>query len=423
MAVDDGDGTGRAPAGDLAVAPAGGPSGPPGELVAWREWCRGLGALGEGLIDGRPPRRGPAAAEALEHLADQVLCWLGWSVLHADPGRPAFHRQNDLITQWGGPNNDNVYRHARVSPGRRYRIRGRMHACENFILAVRAGFMHRAQWGTLVEVTASDRGIGPGDDFELLVGGERADELGPGSVPLPPGALMVSIREYYFDWRAEEPAVFTIECLDADAEPRPALTGATLTTRLDEALSQVGDSLSYWTRYQDEHRAARADNSFAASERVTKGLAAARYAFCFFDLAPDEVLAVETDVPDARYWSLQLYNLDWFEPIDPAGRISSLNHRQTVVDPDGRVRVAVGATDPGTPNWLDTGGRAEGMLTLRWFWPASDRVPAPGATVVRLGAGRTGWPSGWNDVGVVTGSERAAVAAARRRHLAWRFRT
>ena len=81
-------------------------------------------------------------------------------MFHADPRRPSFQRQNDLITQWGGPNADNVYRHARVEPGRRYRIRGRMHSCEEFILAVRAGFMHLPTWGTLFEITATDLGIG-----------------------------------------------------------------------------------------------------------------------------------------------------------------------------------------------------------------------------------------------------------------------
>ena len=57
-------------------------------------------------------------ADGVAHVVEQTLCWMGWSVFHADPRRPTFQRQNDLITQWGGPNADNVYRHARVEPGR-----------------------------------------------------------------------------------------------------------------------------------------------------------------------------------------------------------------------------------------------------------------------------------------------------------------
>ena len=55
-------------------------------------------------------------AEGFRHLALQTACWLWWSVGHDDPGNPMFQRQNDLLLQWGGPNGDNVYRHARVIP-------------------------------------------------------------------------------------------------------------------------------------------------------------------------------------------------------------------------------------------------------------------------------------------------------------------
>ncbi|MGR6998196.1 hypothetical protein ACU686_09105 [Yinghuangia aomiensis] len=42
-------------------------------------------------------------------------------------------------------------------------------------MALRIGNMHQEKYGTLAEVTATDLGIGPGDAFEILVGGpERA---------------------------------------------------------------------------------------------------------------------------------------------------------------------------------------------------------------------------------------------------------
>jgi hypothetical protein len=149
---------------------------------AWQDACRRLAALGARLVDADDTAGFPTdpteRVAGIAHLAEQALCWIGWSVFHADPRRPAFHRQNDLITQWGGPNADNVYRHARVEPGRRYRITGRMHACDEAILAVRAGFMHQPTWGTLHQVTLSDLGIGPGDSLDLVVGPG-------GDVPLP----------------------------------------------------------------------------------------------------------------------------------------------------------------------------------------------------------------------------------------------
>ena len=182
-------------------------------LDAWAETCDRLAALGRRLGDDDFPSDEADRADGVAHVVEQALCWFGWSVFHADPRRPTFERQNDLITQWGGPNADNVYRHARVEPGRRYRIRGHMHSCEEFILAVRAGFMHLPTWGTLFEITASELGITEGTEFDFLVG-DGTD------VPLPPGALSVSIREYYWDWVEDEPATFTIECLDPPGADR-----------------------------------------------------------------------------------------------------------------------------------------------------------------------------------------------------------
>ena len=383
------------------------------ELAALRDFSRRLEALGDRLADVDFPADPADRAEGVAHLAEQLVCWLGWAVGYADPRSPAFHRQNDLVTPWGGPNADNVYRHARVDPALRYRIRGRMGSCSDFILAVRAGFMHMPTWGTLAAVTASDLGIGPGEDFELLVGGDAE-----GAVPLPPGAIVVSIREYYFDWTPEEPATFTIECLDNDGTAGPRVTGDSMASRLADAISAVEHSVLYWNDYMRDARAAQPPNTFATGFQLAKGLEAARYAFCFWDLADEDALVVECDVPDARYWSFQLYTLAWFELVEPAGRITSLNHRQAGVSSDGRVRVVVSARDPGVPNWLDTGGRRAGLLTLRWFWPRSD--PTPATRVVPADEVRSVLPG---DAPQVSAADRRQEMARRREHLAWRFRT
>ncbi|MDH3705634.1 MAG: hypothetical protein OES57_06170 [Acidimicrobiia bacterium] len=362
------------------------------------------------------PSGDQADAEQLEHLIDQVVAWLGWEVFHADPARPAFHRHNDLLTQWGGPNADNVYRHARVEPGRRYRITGHMHSCSQFLLAVRKGFMHNEVWGTVETLSASDLGLGPDDRVDITLGGPPVDGA---HVPLPDGAVMVSIREYYDDWLPAEPATFVIECLD-DVGPAPAVTEVELAERLDRAFGQVSDSLWYWTRYLNDQRAQRTVNRFGEGIQVAKGLAQARYSFLFWDLAPDEAIVVECDVPDAPYWGFQLYRMGTFELVDPVGRCTSRNHRQTQVSADGRLRLVLAPVDVGAANWLDTAGRPEGLCTLRWFWPRTDASPETDATVVKIDAVAEALPG---DTPMVTADQRAAELAARRAHLAWRFRT
>lgn len=394
------------------------------ELDAWRGLCRRMEALGERLLAPEFPQDPVERAEGFSHLAQQLSCWLGWSVGYADPRRPAFHRQNDLVTPWGGPNAENVYRHARIDASCRYRIRGRMHSCEDFILALRAGFMHQEKWGTLKELTASALGIRPGEDFEILLGGDGSDR---GWHAIPEETVTASIREYYFDWREAEPATFTIECLDApEARPRPSASD--VASRLADCASQVEHSIEYWNRYLRTAADSHPRNRFTPTSSLVplakgptagRGLSIARYSHCAWTLEEHEALWIECEVPMARYWSFQLYNLGWFELVDFRDRICSLNHRQCRVDPDGRIRIAIAHRDPGTANWLDAGGRREGLATLRCFWP-TEEAPTPAARVVGLeelralaGPAQSGFPP----------DARRAVLESRRRHLDWRFRT
>ena len=201
------------------------------DRAAWQRFVARLDELGGAITRAPFPTTDADHTEGLRHLALQTANWLEWSVGHQDARSPAFQRQNDLVLQWGGPNADNVYRHARVHPSLRYRIVGKMHSCEDFILAIRRNFMHMEINGTIAELSAHELGLQPGDDFEILLGGD-GDE--PNRVPLPDGALSVSIREYYFDWQPREPATFTIECLDADG-PADTFTSENLAFGLEEA--------------------------------------------------------------------------------------------------------------------------------------------------------------------------------------------
>lgn len=384
------------------------------ESQAWADVLARLGQLGEEVVaepfpDGERAHRG-----AIAHLLQQTWCWLGWSVFHADPTRPFFQRQNDLITQWGGPNADNIYRHARIADDRRYRITGKMNSCDEWLLAIRKGFMGQPVWGTVHECTATDFGIGPGDEFELLLGGE---EQAGNWVPLPPGAVSASFREYYLDWRPADPAFFTIECLDPVLDPRDDRY-ADLSARLQDGISMVEHSIRNWNAYMIDKRAAGTDNVIDPPMINTGGLASARYVFCHWNLGPDDALVIETTVPDARYWSFQLYEMGTYELVDFLDRQSSLNQTQVAIDGDGLVRIVVSAKDPGVANWLDTGGRQFGQFNYRYFWSQGD--PTYTSKVVPVDEVRSVLPA---DTVTATPEQRRATMAARLDHFAWRYRT
>ncbi len=174
---------------------------------------------------------------------------------------------------------------------------------------------------------------------------------------------MCSIREYYFDWQPREPATFTIEYLGGEPVRPPSTFG----DAMDEALDLTERSIVFWNQYMIVARDKQNDNTFGDKIDVPRGLQLSQFGFCFYDLAPDEALHVHADVPDARYWSLQLYRMRWFSPYDIA-RSTSLNQTQMHVGADGRFHVVVAHRDPGVANWLDTEGRVQGLVNFRYFW-------------------------------------------------------
>ena len=166
-------------------------------------------------------------------------------------------------------------------------------------------------------------------------------------------------------------------------------------------------------------RAQQTDNMFGDGYDVKRGLAAAKFAFCFYDLAPDEALSSRADSRRAATGASSCTRMRWWEALV---RRSPGHEPQPHADAHQRRRPAAGrrrAPDPGVANWLDTEGRHEALLTLRWFWPQGD-PPSPVARVVKLADIRAALP---DDEPVVTPRARGTEIKARRDHLAWRFRT
>ncbi len=338
---------------------------------AWRAFCDRMARLGDRIRGPEFPGTDRDRAEGYRHLATQVAGWLSWVVGYPDARHPAFFRQNDQVMRWGGPNVDQVTRRARLSGDGTFRITGNMGACEDFILTVKDGDMHMERYGILSEVLASELGLGPGDDFEVTLSADDPDDGTPW-IALHPDAQMVNLREYYFGWQPRPPVIATIERVDTAGTAPPPLTPEQLGAMLDEAATIVERSLTYWNDYLRDAKAEGAPNTMGEPRHNPGGSSRIHYAFGFYELGADDALVIETSPPDARFWDVQLYTMGWFEPFDYANHTTSLNHTQSAVSSDGRVRTVLSHTDPGVPNWLDTEGRPEGMITHRWIDARSD---------------------------------------------------
>jgi hypothetical protein len=75
----------------------------------------------------------------------------------------------------------------------------------------------------------------------------------------------------------------------------------------------------------------------------------------------------------------------WMESYDYTQRHVSTNDRLAARGLDGSWTLVIAPEDPGVPNWLDTGGRLQGFMLLRWVL-AGDRPPTPRCELVPLAA-------------------------------------
>lgn len=345
---------------------------------AWAAWAATLAALPERLDDADFPVDPAGRAVAVRHLARQAALALEGELEHSDPAHPLLHRYEQPWSQWGAPNPDNVYQRCAIDPGATYVLRGQVAGVHEALFSLVEGDMHLGENGVFAEDALSDLEVGEDGVLVLTIGPK---ERGDGArLVSSPGARMLLIRQYLYDWAADPIASFTIERLDTTGRPPPAPTPDAIADALARATRWVEESISFWAAYAAASRDLPDHNTFTPPNTPPGGAPSIAYGGGCWDLGPDEVLVIEHDEPDAHYWNWSVHHLHWFDSGAWHQRSTSTNGHQAHVDEDGRVRVVVSAADPGVPNWLDTEGRPLGMVVYRYV--GARTKPHPAATVV-----------------------------------------
>ena len=82
-------------------------------------------------------------------------------------------------------------------------------------------------------------------------------------------------------------------------------------------------------------------------------------------LADDEAYVLTLGAGGSDYWVLIHYDW-WLMSTSYWERMSSLNDRQSVANPDGSYTYVFSIQDPGVHNWIDTSGLHESLFMQRW---------------------------------------------------------
>ena len=93
-----------------------------------------------------------------------------------------------------------------------------------------------------------------------------------------------------------------------------------------------------------------------------------------FLLGADTALVMEGRLPECCFANVVLWNR-FMQSLDYRDRTISLSRRQMTLGPDQSFRIAIAASDPGIPDWLDTGGRPFGLIFWRFLLPVGPFEP------------------------------------------------
>jgi hypothetical protein len=321
------------------------------------------------------------------------LC-LDWIVERGDPLRPELFRAQDAHRKLIVDNPDVDYWFSALSDAETYRLYGTRGGAPYVGLTIGTDVLRGggARTGTLGQHHLDQFAIGADGRFEILLSRERR---AGNWIPLPEGAAQLAVRETFGDRRSERPAELRIERVGGPL-PAPSLAPDTLAEQLAAAsrflLFVVRVCAGMW------QGSAAQTNRFAGAlgaqhvraqqdEIRTHSDAEMAYVGGRFQLAPDQALRIRIQPPRGgfRYWGLTLAN-PWMESFDYRFACNHTNHVLAEPDADGSWTLHVAPREPGLKNWLDSGGRLEGFMLIRWVLPA-ELAPTPACELVQISDG------------------------------------
>jgi Protein of unknown function (DUF1214) len=329
-----------------------------------------------------------------------------------DEEHPDFWPMLNMAFNFWAPNPDDVYYLAPLDPSGIYRVTGVRGTVRIIDMQIGSGDIIPRGTGSLgpalnnydldtLEI-ANDGG------FSVILSADRPEAYEGNWLKLGETASYLLIRQIAYDWVNEIDARFSIERLDTPPI-KPRQSADEIRQNLKTVITWAKNWSLVGPNWVNQYFKEDLVNKFKVGTMGSGGTTSQQYIEGLFKLEDDEALIYESDVPECRYWNIQLSDMLW-QPIDYMNRQSHLNGFQARLDGDGRLRAVISARDPGVPNWLDTAGYGMGSFVGRWR--ECDHYPTPTVTKVKLADLRTHLPA---ETPVVSAAQRDQDIRLRKR--------
>lgn len=381
---------------------------------AWRDFCRSLEEAGAHLLEfpvGETATPGELQALGMKYVLGLTTGGILQALQLSDPDTPRIVRSPESEAKWGAENVDNQYLWCRVGPHAEYRITGNKNNVFEALLETKDGYMQLGDDQVFDTLLLSEVECDADGNFEILLAANKPSGHSGNFMHMPPETKYWCVRQYFVHWETEIPARFEIHRIGGEGEAQAPLTPARMAELLDEAGLWTLQTTKFWQEWIAQLRRDYVKGRLMAPVPFVGGARDIVYGNGWWSLERDEAMIVEFQLPEARYWQIQLCDV-WFRTMDWATRQTGLNHAQSHIDADGRVRFVVAHEDPGVQNWIDTSGHPEGMIQYRYIWTKTK--PAPSVSIVPFARIRSELPVDTPDY---TAEERRRALAIRHRHL------
>ena len=350
---------------------------------SWDNFCNGLKEAGRKVIQSDTTPNTPLdKAEGYRYLARLTRAALESYLEAADTTAPEFRRPVHETIKMGMDNPDNVYLAAPINGKYQYKITGNRGTVHYLGFGTQAGGYGKTQsLDTTGFLEAKDMQLDENGNFEIIVSETKPDNCN-NWLPVTKDSRLLQVRQTRQDHAQEVLAKVKIERINGQNRPRDFAP-----ERMDNALASAAffvhitaDLFKQWTEDFKKHpnELPRFNPEKALQAGGDPNIA---YYHSVFEIADDQALVVTLTPPECDFWNIQLGNY-WLESLDYRYYPVHLNPHMAHKNADGSITVIISKTPVDHPNWLDTCGRNEGTMCVRWI-RAKDH-PTPATQLVKI---------------------------------------
>jgi uncharacterized protein DUF1214 len=304
-----------------------------------------------------------------------------------DPLYPTLYVSQDEFRKFMVDNPDTRYQFAVLDETQTYHLHGTIGEAPHVSFTLGTNIFNwgsgEAMGGTLGHYDLGAFDVGADGHFELWISPQKREG---NWIPMPQGAGHLTIRETFFDKAGTSSSDLLLDRI-GDALPAPWAQADSIADKLEIAsrfllftvntVSMVSSKTSQLPPNVIMGNRTQTQVGDWDDDVLTHTPADIFYMAGHFQLQEDQALKITVRPPKGEfvYWGLMISN-PWQESFDYRYTTTHWNNGTANQNEDGTWTLVVSPRDTGAGNWIDTGGRMKGFITMRWLLKG-DQPPDP----------------------------------------------